>query len=473
MMPTHRAKTIKFIIPAVCIAILMMTAACSKQSSSITGRITYGGLPLAGIQVTLSGAGTTTTDADGNYTFSDLSDGTYTITPDPSKNTEYTFFPFTRTAYLTQTDAGGFDFTAVCPPKVSTSRHTLFVKLDGTVWSWGSNDFGQLGNNSTVDSSVPVQAIGLSNVTAVAAGSNFSLALKSDGTVWAWGNNNNGRLGLNDTVQRDTPVQITGLDNVIAISAGGGHAAALKNDKSIWVWGLNDRGQLGLNDTTDRLSPVQITSLGNQIVAVSAGFNHTLALQGDGQVWAWGGNDKGQLGDGSLTDRHSPIVNGVVSGLQIAAGNRFSAALTFSTSFYNGTITTWGANSVGQLGIGTTSDYVASPTLINNFTNITFIAAGTDHAVAVKKDGTVWAWGGNNEGQLGNGTSGAGAYSFNPVQSISDSAVFTNIWTLSAGDRDTIAYKGDRTVWGWGINDKDQLTGTAAKPCQPKALQIQ
>lgn len=474
-MPTNRAKTIKFIILAVCIAMLMMMAACGKQSSSVSGRITYGGLPLAGIQVSLSGSGTATTDANGQYTFSDLSDGTYTITPDPSKNTNYTFFPFIRTAYLTQTDAGGFDFAAVCPNKASASQHTLFVKVDGTVWAWGNNNCGQLGNGTGPPlvpfSTTPVPT-GLTNVIAVAAGSNFSLALKSDGTVWAWGNNDNGRLGVNDTTQRSAPVQVTALDNVVAISAGGGHAAAVKSDKSIWVWGLNADGQLGLNDTADRLSPVRITSLANHIIAVSAGYNHTLALQSDGQVLAWGGNDKGQLGDGTLTNRPAPIATGVVSALQVSAGNRFSAALTFSTSFYNGTVTTWGANSLGQLGIGTTSDYNASPTMINNFTNIAFVSAGADHTVALKKDGTVWAWGGNEKGQLGNGASGAGAYSFNPVQSISDSAAFANIWTLSAGNQDTIAYKTDRTVWGWGTNDKGQLTGAAADP-QPKALLIQ
>ena len=181
--------------------------------------------------------------------------------------------------------------------------HTVALKSNGTVWAWGANSNGQLGNNSTTDSHVPVQVTGLTGVTAVAEGNGNTVALKSDGTVWAWGANSNGQLGNNSTTDSHVPVQVTGLTGIVtAVAAGYSDTLALKSDGTVWAWGSNSHGQLGNNSTTDSHVPVQVTGL-TGVTAVAEGYaTTTVALKSDGTVWAWGYNSEGEARE-QLHDR--------------------------------------------------------------------------------------------------------------------------------------------------------------------------
>jgi alpha-tubulin suppressor-like RCC1 family protein len=193
--------------------------------------------------------------------------------------------------------------------------HSLALKSDGTVWAWGYNGYGQLGDGTTSSRSLPVPVSGLSGVTAIAAGNNgyittHSLALKSDGTVWAWGYNNYGQLGDNSTTARNSPTQVLSavgqpFTSVTAIAAGGGHSLALKADGTAWAWGYNYYGQLGDGSTTARGLPVQLPGL-TGVTAIAAGDNHSLAASTDGTEWAWGSGGHGRLGNGLSTNASAP-----------------------------------------------------------------------------------------------------------------------------------------------------------------------
>jgi len=188
--------------------------------------------------------------------------------------------------------------------------YSVAVRNDGTVWTWGSNESGELGDGSTTDRSAPAQVPGLTGVSAVSAGNSHTLALKSDGTVWAWGNNGFGQLGDGTTTNRSSPVAVGGLTNVIAISAGGSHSLALRSDGSVWAWGDNEVGTLGDGTTDAHLTPVRAAISG--VATISAGravyYGQSLAATSDGAVWAWGDYRNGQLGDGTLAQRDSPVV---------------------------------------------------------------------------------------------------------------------------------------------------------------------
>ena len=189
---------------------IMLSGCGDSESDTISGRITLGGSALSGVTVTLSGDASriTMTDAKGNYSFSNVPSGTFTLTP---SLTGYTFSPSNRKVFLQGVDAIGFDFSGSGQGRVVATTHTVYLKNDGTVWAWGNNGNGQLGDGSTTQSTTPVQVSGLSGVIAIAAGGTHTVALKDDGTVWAWGNNSNGQLGDGSTTQSTTPVQVSGL----------------------------------------------------------------------------------------------------------------------------------------------------------------------------------------------------------------------------------------------------------------------
>jgi alpha-tubulin suppressor-like RCC1 family protein len=334
-------------------------------------------------------------------------------------------------------------------------RNGLALKRDGTVWMWGDNQDGSLGDGLPVVPlfsvavpilSTPVQATGLSDVVAVAAGYGHSLALKSDGTVWAWGFNGHGQLGDGTTETRKTPFQVSGLTGVVKIAAGDAHSVAVKGDGTVWAWGSNVGGQLGDGTTTDRLSPVQVSSLSGT-AAVAAGRYHSLALKEDGTLWAWGVDQFGQLGDAAeVPDPYAaplgPVQVGGLTGVtKIAAGLTHSLALKS-----DGTLWAWGDNSVGELGDGTRRalDWPdrSTPVRVSGLSGVAAIAGGDGRSLAVTGDGAVWAWG-SDTGIWGDGKP---TYTSTPVPV----SGLTGVVAIAASGSHSLALTGEGAVWEWG-----------------------
>lgn len=317
------------------------------------------------------------------------------------------------------------------------SKHTLIIKADGTLWVWGSNMNGQAGLQTIEDPIYTPRKIGFdNNWDRVFADGNVSFAIKTDGTLWAWGENSSGQLGNGVQGGFFYPIQI-GTDTDWEFISSGVSTLARKTDGTLWGWGANIYGQLNLGETSLELNPVQISTTTNWKKVVSGG-HHTLAIKTDGTLWACGLNDYGQLGDGSDTDRYNFVQIGTNNNWTDISGNyRHSVALKT-----DGTLWGWGKNDNNALGlgslfqvniptqIGTDNDWAMVSThsgitiaikdngtlWISDYTDSsigllqigsdndwTFIESGQAFFFAMKTDGTLWGWGWNNYGQLGIG----------------------------------------------------------------------
>lgn len=278
--------------------------------------------------------------------------------------------------------------------------HTVALASDSTVWCWGRNDYGALGNGTTTGSIIPVQVSGLDNVVAIAAGDFFTVALRADSTVWSWGHNNYGQLGNGTTSNSPVPVQAS-LVNITAIAGGRDYLLVLRADSTVWGYGLNDNGQLGVSGVVTSTAPVQAAGL-DSVVAISASrYGHSTALRADGSVWTWGYNQFGQLGDGTTTTRNTPApATGLSEMVAIAQQSGYGHTLAVRG---DGTLWAWGYNLNGQLGIGSNTNS-SVPVQVSGITDVVAVTCGDNHSVALKADGTAWAWGTNASGQLGDGT---------------------------------------------------------------------
>jgi len=306
-------------------------------------------------------------------------------------------------------------------------------------------------------------------VTGIAGANQHTLALKSDSSLRAWGWNGNGQLGNGNTTTTNTnpPVTVLGLNDVKAMSGGWGHSLALRNDGTVWAWGYNYYGQLGNNSTADSWTPIQVKDSSGAgflsgIIAIAAGNGHSLALKNDGTIWAWGFNYYGQLGVSTNAGTFYGSSNGILLPVQVQGlpGGAVTAIAggsgNHSLALINGTVYAWGWNNYGQLGTGTASTYSYVPVLVSNtLAGITAISAGAYHNLALKNDNTVWAWGWNNEGQMGNGATSA--YSATPAQVSS----LTGVTAIASGGYHNLALKSDGTpggtVWAWGRGGDGQL----------------
>jgi RHS repeat-associated protein len=335
------------------------------------------------------------------------------------------------------------------------SSHTVVLKPDGTVWTFGNNANGELGDNTNTSRRTPVQVSVLSDVIAVAAGAYHSLALTSSGTVYAWGDNNYGQLGDQTTTDRKMPVAVS-LSNVAAIAAGEYHSLALLNTGELYVWGRNGNGQLGIGSTTNASSP-QFAQSG--VAAIGAGLSHSVIVKSDGTGWATGLNANGQLGIGNTSQQTSFVqMNGVSGASKIAGGSYHSVVL-----LANGSVKAAGYNGFGQVGDGSWQQRT-SPVAVSNLTDVVAIVANYDQALVLKSDGTVRAWGANGSGQLGDGSNTSRPV---PVQL----TALSSIAAIGAGHFHGVAVSATGVVYTWGSNNAGQLgDGTTAARSTPGAI---
>ncbi|MBX7209167.1 MAG: M36 family metallopeptidase [Verrucomicrobiaceae bacterium] len=325
----------------------------------------------------------------------------------------------TTTTRTTPVQIGAATDWAVLEPAAGTGSHTLALKSGGTLWAWGSNTSGQIGDGTTVTKTVPTQIGTDTDWSKIAAGSSHSLGLKTNGTVWAWGQNSFSQLGDGTTTQRTTPVQIGTDTSWARISASGTSSYAIKANGTLWSWGSNASGQLGLGDTTTRTTPTQVGTAVDW-AQVSAGTNHAAAIKSDGSLWIWGQNIAGQLGDGASAQQNSPVRVGTSTG--------------------------WVSVSCGQL-----------------------------HTVAVRDDGSVWTAGNNGSLRL-TSASGRSPYIGAPVvpalsaQTLNVTPVGTNPYRFTASSGLPVSLSlvsGSATIAG----DEVTLTGPSGSSVEVLAWQ--
>ncbi|MCL2441771.1 MAG: hypothetical protein FWD14_08515 [Treponema sp.] len=278
------------------------------------------------------------------------------------------------------------------------SNHALAIKTDGTLWVWGANNNGQLGDGTTTDRTIPVR---IGTVWASAsAGHEFTVAISRDGSLWSWGLNSTGQLGNGTTSSRNNPGRVGTAANWTTVSAGSRYTVAINRDGVLWAWGRKSYNVRSGNfmPTTQTIvtnqygiTPIRIGTDTNW-ASISAGSGHTLAIKTDGTLWAWGANNQGQLGDDTRTNRTDPIQIGPATNwVHVSAGGSNTIAVRT-----NGTLWAWGVSNI-------------TPTRIGTDTNWASASAGSDHLMATKTNGTLWAWGGNRNGQIGNGWTSTGS----------------------------------------------------------------
>ena len=371
--------------------------------------------------------------------------------------------------------------------------HGIALGKNGIVYTWGNNAYGQLGDGTTTLRNVPtpvlndivaVSAGGIyryANVEEVyGKASGHTLAIKSDGTLWAWGENTNGQLGDGTRTQRLKPIQI--MTDVVSCAAGGNFSMAVKTDGSLWSWGFNNNGQLGDGTKTTRLSPVKIM---DDVAFASGGQNHGLAVKKDGTLWAWGENHCGQLGNGTAIYTNSPIK--IMDDVKMASASGVSSSAVKT----DGTLWTWGENGNGQLGDGTRISRLAPVKIMDDVSDValggtqllikfdtgvpdptsTTVPPATiieEHTMqvgigfAIKTDGTLWSWGINSYGQLGNGST---------IDQNSPKKIMDNITEVDASGTMGAALSTDGTLYSWGYNENGQLgDGTRADRLTPTKI---
>ncbi len=363
-----------------------------------------------------------------------------------------------------QEDTNGNGIGDICEGWLSISAgqsYSLARRTDGALYAWGYGESGNLGDGMQESRLMPSQSGPDTDWTTSDGGLFHTVALKLDHTLWAWGTNSFGQLGTG-TPYSFSPAQVGGDSNWLAVQAGEYHTVAIKTDGTLWTWGRNSYGQLGLGDALiiKKPSPTQIgTDTGWTHIA--AGESFCLAIKA-GTLWAWGANSSGQLGDGSTTQRYAPVqIGGDSDWVMVAAGSYHGHAIKS-----NGSLWAWGHNADGQLGDGTIARKLA-PVRIGADTDWTSISAGYWHTIALKINQTLWSWGRNDSGQLGDSTINTTIDTRKPRQ-VGSNATWVSI---AAGNTHNLALRSDESLWTWGYNSDGQVgDGTKINRLSPTPI---
>ena len=445
--------------------------------------------------------GTATTDSDGKVTMY-LPNGNHTFTASYNGQTESTTTTVNNAETTAEIVLGtsqsnpDYDFssTGEVIQVAAGGSHTAAVTKDGDLYMWGYNNYGQLGVYTNIDKNAPIlvnnstTALPAKSVKYVALGGSHSAAITKDGSLYMWGKNDCGQLGDGTTdnkTNKTRPHRVA--SNVQSVELGDVHTTVISKDGGLYTWGYNYYGQLGNGTTTKSSNPIKIM---NDVVSCAGGYYHTIALKKDGTVYTWGRNNCGQLGNGTTTDRTSPVAiqiydhtnvltsDGVKYGIipdngnysfesagevaQVAAGGSHTAAVTKDGDLYM-----WGYNNYGQLGVYTNIDKNA-PILVNNSTtalpakSVKYVALGGSHSAAITKDGSLYMWGKNDCGQLGDGTTD------NKTNKTRPHRVASNVQSVELGDVHTTVISKDGGLYTWGYNYYGQLgNGTTTKSSNP------
>ena len=315
------------------------------------------------------------------------------------------------------------------------------------IWSWGRNDSGQLGDNTVISRTTPVSVLGIKKTFNVfGAGAQYFMGIDKNGQVWGWGDNGMFQLGDNSNTSRRTPVSILGAKKTFClIGCGSTHAMAIDKNGQLWGWGSNLRGQIGDNTNNFPITPVSVVGTKKTFCKISGGANHTAAIDKNGQVWCWGNNVWGNLGNNTVTTTQKTPVSiwgNKKTFCKISGGANHTVAID-----KNGLAWGWGYNSSGQLGNNKSNTSALTPVSVLGVRK-TFctILGGNTHTTALDKNGQLWGWGYNNDGQLGDNTN---VSKRTPVSILGTKKTFCRISTQY---KNVMAIDKNGQVWGWGYN---------------------
>ena len=433
---TSAIMVIQLVIPLVPESLYPVTITVVDENSKGLPGITIEGTELDPAPVTGS---------DGSASFK-LPAGTYNLTVSNG----------TRTAQKTLTvtdDPVSLEITLASNDNLIVKQvslggwHSAAITEDGTLYKWGYNNYGQLGNGTIKDSYTPIKI--MDNVTYVSLGNSHSAAITKDGSLYMWGCNIGGQLGDGTTEDRSTPIKI--MDNVAYVSLGTYHSAAITTDGSLYTWGGNSDGRLGNGTTESSHTPVKIM---DNVAYVSLGNNHSAAITTDGSLYTWGNNHAGQLGNGTTEDSSIPIkiMDNVV---YVSLGHYYSAAITTGGSLY-----TWGNKYYDLLA----DEQYDCPSPIKIMDNVAYVSLGQYYSATITTNGSLYMWGENFWGQLGNGTTDG---SSTPIK------IMDNVARVSIGSGNSAAMTADGSLYAWGYNNHGQLgNGTTKDSSTPIKITI-
>ncbi len=353
-------------------------------------------------------------------------------------------------------------------PQVETAgSHTITLKVDGTVWSYGQNTYGELGDNTTTHSDKPVQVKFQEGtiITKIATGENHSLALDSEGNVWAWGKNDFYQLGTKKGTYSSTPTKVAGLPKIIDITCGSYNSFAITEDEEVYAWGLNANGECGIGSYTSKITVTKAKYL-TDAIDIRAGKNHTMVLRSTGEVYVTGSNLYGELGNGSTEIRKQYIftkVDDLKNIVEIGAGNSNNIAVD-----NNGNVYTWGSNVYGELGINNGITYKMEVSKISSIKDIRYVDGGKNTSVLIDGSGNAYVAGLNKLGGLGNNSTS----SVKKFEKLDDSLI-KDVIDISSGSNYTVFLKSDGSVWGTGdYNQGDDTLKSQTKGLVPKLVGI-